>query len=54
MHQAACAELSMVLMLLVIATTASSSTQLPQIFQLTRQIALASSNLSRLTQLLHH
>ena len=54
MHQAACADLSMVLMLLVIATTASSSTQLPQIFQLTPKIALASSNLSRLTQPLHH
>jgi hypothetical protein len=34
MHQAACADLSMVLMPLVIATIASSSTQLPQIFQL--------------------
>ncbi len=54
MHQAACADLSMALMLLVTATTASSSTQLPQIFQLTPKIALVSSNLSQLTQPLHH
>jgi hypothetical protein len=54
MHQAACADLSMVLINLVIATTASSSIQLPEIFQLAHQIALASSNLFRLTQPLYH
>lgn len=51
MHPAACAvDLSMVL-LFAIATAASSSTLLPQIFQLTLQIAPASS---KLTQLWHH
>jgi Na+-translocating ferredoxin:NAD+ oxidoreductase RnfA subunit len=52
MHQAACADFSMVLMPLVIVTAASSSTQLPQIFQLNPKIALVTSNLCRLTQVL--
>ena len=51
MHPAACAvDLQMVL-LFAIATAASSSMLLPQIFQLTLQIAPASS---KLTQLWHH
>jgi Na+-translocating ferredoxin:NAD+ oxidoreductase RnfA subunit len=52
MHQAACADFSMVLMPLVIVTAASSSTQLPKIFQLNPEIALVTSNLCRLTQVL--
>jgi hypothetical protein len=52
MHPAVCAvDLSMVLFQIAIATAASSSMLLPQIFQLTPQIAPASS---KLTQLWHH
>ena len=52
MHPAACAvDLSMVLLHYAIATAASSSMLLPQIFHLTLRIALASS---KLTQPLHH
>jgi hypothetical protein len=52
MHLAVCAvDLSMVLFQIVIATAASSSMLLQQIFKLTLQIAPASS---KLTQLWHH